>query len=633
MAYREFDQPEVPKPQRADYGAITRVLGGVDPFNRELFNSEAMAGRNKKKPTFKVDPKEAPFSKDQELIGSSAAMAYQKAMAGVDPSMNQASMEQVSALSKAHEKEINTYGKQINDLQQAYGNAIDPTPVHREIAKASNEDDVFSRPETLKRASSHITDPSSGLFNSEKHTANLFNALPEQKFNYKETNENGDVTTFTDRQLAGKLLVDDPSKPQFRWENGKKIPVTDDNGNPVFQKKSASTIKEALPVVDRFFDSDRNYADWTTAQVLRKEKKSVDDLIAKWVDSERNRPDGGVPSKETIEAKRWQVANSLAKEKVAKQLLQMDRPVTTYDNSRTLDEPPQPRSGSLPTYKVSPIGTSNAQVKMRMRGNELGERTYHTSGKPVAIIGEKGEQLQVDANNIDGINEETGKRFVTTQSVDGRLSEIVPAFGIRYTNKQGQTTTNPSDIGVDQAKSLHEGILSGWTVDRIQKELERHPDAKFEFYPSATVALKPRKNDYSELSPEQVAKVERYKELKLIKRPSKEQRKEIASLATDYEEYTDQNISTDANNIAQVNRFAKQNGFRTTMDLALSQHSREEREAVARTQAEINRRVQQAKANIANGQAPKQGKEVERKTSDGKIAIFDSDTKQFLRYK
>jgi bifunctional DNA-binding transcriptional regulator/antitoxin component of YhaV-PrlF toxin-antitoxin module len=609
MAYREFDQPKVDKPESVDFGILGHILGGVDKFPHHLIGGDGK-GKGNKRPSYKIDTAKAPFQKDQELIGQHVNAAIEAVNRGENPEAVLQKAEQVAAMSQAQKNALEQSKAQTNELQQAYGNAIDPTPINNSINSAYNDHDINTRSQVLGEIQKNIADPSEKMFNSEKHTSNIFLSRPEQSLVYSNKDENGNVNTGNERKVTGRILVPDNTRPQYEWKNNKKVPLLDGNGQPVYEMRNASTIEEAIPEAKSLFEADRNYADWTTRQVARSEKGKIDELTAEWISSERNRPDGGVPSKEIIEAKKQLIARDLAERKVAKQLLQLDRPAVVSSNTRSLDEQIQPVAGSLDKFTLQTASSTPQQNLVRQRTTKMSNGTstkkidtytYHTPMKSVNILDDKGNQLKVSLSNVSGTNETTGGEFASAQTVEAApLNSLNFAIGNKKF-KNGKAYVSESNVSADKSKNWYDGVNKTLSVENIKKELLKGNDTVI--YPWAEVSVPKRKNDLTDLSTKDKLSAERLQVLSKIpaSEMSEEERIEYGTLHVKFNEYIDHNLSTDASNIPQLNQYAKKKGFQNVSQMLQASMTPEERAKFRETSALLEKNKAIARKEIEQG--------------------------------
>ena len=618
-----FDQPELLGKWEGDSAPLHQAIAKIGKGESVL--ERGLEKKNPKTPSYKIDPvKGSPFKKDNDKIGKLVAQAAEAVGRGEDPIQYTTKYEQIANTGFAQKNALDQIKLQVNELQQTYGSAIDPTPVSKEINLAYNDHDDETRGTAIESASKYIADPSEKMFNSEKHTSNIFLARPEQSLVYTNKDESGNVNIGNERKVTGRLLVPDTKRPQYEYKNNKKVPLVDANGQPVYEMRNATTIDDALPEAKALFDNDRNYADWTTKQVAKIDKGTIDELTAEWVSSERNRPDGGVPSKEIIEAKKQLIARDLAERKVAKQLLQLDRGATISSPTRTLDEPKA--SDKNPRIGLGAYGSNSEQEVTVHVDTEANERGMYTD-----IMGSDGKTIK--------------KQLITTKSPiffqihdlsnsrDKELAgkeTVIPPSTKAYDHTTGQVIENIDQLGkyagttieVFGTKNGKERMLQTNTSDYASfikgKKEQGYSDIKV--VPMNSFLVFDKKNPYKD--PQDAAEYE--KMMILRQKPAgRRDNKELGRLEAKF-----------ANDMREVS---------TPAEATMSQISKYDKDPVSilyksKDKKAIQRYEQMVKAASETGikkqaVAKKTTSEVERKTSDGKIAIFDSNTKQFLRYK
>lgn len=334
-----FDEPELLGKWEGDSAPLHQAIAKIGKGESVL--ERGLEKQNPKTPSYKIDPvKGSPFKKDNDKVGMLVDQAIDAVNRGENPEPFTAKASQITNTGLAQKNALDQIKLQVNELQQTYPDGVvNPIPVNDNINSAYNDHDETTRDQAISEAAKQLKDPSLGMFNGEKFYANKFLKLAPVTVDYTEKDEFGNVNVGTERKVSGRLLVPDIKRPQFEGKNGKKVPAVDGNGQPVYQLRQAETIDDVIPLVQAAFGEDPNAAQWRVNQVSREDKKTIDDITNEWISSERNRPDGGIPDKETIEAKRQIIARDLAEKKIAKQWLQSERPTTVLNNTRTVDEP------------------------------------------------------------------------------------------------------------------------------------------------------------------------------------------------------------------------------------------------------------------------------------------------------
>jgi len=234
----------------------------------------------------------------------------------------------------------------------------------------------------------------------------------------------------TDRKAIGRLVVPDTKRPQYERKNGSLSPVLDANGQPVYEMRNASTIDDVIPMVRATFDSDKNAAQWAVNQTVRTEKDEIEKITKNWIDSEVNRPDGGMPDKQTIEAKKQIVARDLTEKKIAKQWLQLDRQgTTTISNTRSLDEPKQLQKQTKTdrdnVWDVSSMGAQGSDYNTRVgQKGEIG--SFKTHGG-VVVQNKKCEKTALILNEQTAKRESSGHYEKSAERTDATLAHVKAA--------------------------------------------------------------------------------------------------------------------------------------------------------------------------------------------------------------
>jgi hypothetical protein len=619
MAYdtsQPLDYYEAPnwrlQPLAPVIGDIGRMAQQRAAQRKENEHQEKMAAL--KKPSYRIDNAKAPFRKDAEKIGGIMDRAIGKVYAGQDPFEENQLAAQVSNESVAHQTAINEMEQSMAKNAQKWGKAYDPSQFDKNKAKALNEDDHTTRGATLDELGGIASDPSR-FVNGEAMVRQIHDERKETPVSYKSTKENGSATNTNDFTIHAKYLTD--TNEPILDASGNQVQV---EGQKQFKKRPVRSAVETLPFADEILvDSEKRYV--LEKQYSDRNNKTIDEQAKQWAQKQET-----YPSPEEIDSYKTGLVQSGARNKLSEDLFKMEKARMDATTSRTLDEPREANKGDLSTYKPQAASATDTSVLYRMHDGKLNKASYKTATRPFKFTDPQGNDLKISASNFDGINEETGKRFATTQSMQGTLSSIVPAFGVRETTN-GKTETNSHDIREETRGSYYDNILKDFSEAKIEKILKRNPDAKIGFYPKATATIEKRKKDYSELGndPNKIRDVERLKELMAIPSADRDEDQvaEIGKLATKYEAYTDQNISTDANNIAQLRQKSK-NG--NVMDLALSQATPQQREQIRKTQEAIDQRVATVRKKMSQPAAQKKTAPHGNKVSQGGVTYVWNGT-------
>jgi len=455
-----FDQPSLLGEWKGDPAIIHQALSQMHSASegeKNRANERAIAqAKAPKKPSFKIDKVDgSPFSKDQQKMGILINGAMDAINRGENPEPYTEKAQQISNTGKAQKNALDQIKLQVNELQQTYPDGIvNPIPVNDNINSAYNDHDDETRDQAISEAANNLKDPSVRMINTDKFYANKLLKTAPVTVDYTEKDEFGNVNVGTERKVSGRLLVPDIKRPQFEGKNGKKVPAVDANGQPIYQLRPAETVDDVIPLVQAAFGEDPIMAQWKVNQVSREDKKTIDDITNEWISSERNRPDGGIPDKETIEAKRQIIARDLAEKKIAKQWLQSERPTTVLNNTRTVDEPTEAdkdrafssswgANGSYSTTFTSADKSGNRNVVFLVNGDkkegkiktygELGiaRRDKNDEPKPVTIRTDEGAwnasrgeyikqglEMNVGGIVLMAIHKKTGLPFPTNKSAD-----------------------------------------------------------------------------------------------------------------------------------------------------------------------------------------------------------------------
>lgn len=450
-----FDQPSLLGEWKGDPAIIHQALSQMHSAsegekNRANTKAIADAELKAKKPSFKIDKVDgSPFSKDQQKMGILINGAMDAINRGENPEPYTEKAQQISNTGKAQKNALDQLKLQTNELQQAYGaDVIDTTPVSKEINSAYNDHDDETRGVAIGEAAKHIADPSIGMFKADTFYAKKLLDIKPVEYTYSDKNERGIVNEGTDRKVIGRLVVPDTKRPQYERKNGSLSPVLDANGQPVYEMRNASTIDDIIPMVRATLDNDKNAAQWAVNQTARTEKDEIEKITKNWIDSEVNRPDGGMPDKQTIEAKKQIVARDLTEKKIAKQWLQLDRQgTTTISNTISLDEPRQPTEAqqkkSESKRNLRKIGgsstnvTGNVLTPSKNVKSEYDSRLGKTSdtNRLNSMLFQKdknGSFTDIDAQTFslsgDITDETTGEKFKITENEPAVAKNVYPVL-------------------------------------------------------------------------------------------------------------------------------------------------------------------------------------------------------------
>ena len=455
-----FDEPKLLGEWEGDptviHQALAKMGQGGDMLANGLRENRKLDIEKAKKPSFKIDKVDgSPFSKDQQKMGILINGAMDAINRGENPEPYTEKAQQISNTGKAQKNALDQIKLQVNELQQTYPDGIvNPIPVNDNINSAYNDHDDETRDQAISEAANNLKDPSVRMINTDKFYANKLLKMAPVTVDYTEKDEFGNVNVGTERKVSGRLLVPDIKRPQFEGKNGKKVPAVDANGQPIYQLRPAETVDDVIPLVQAAFGEDPIMAQWKVNQVSREEKKTIDDITNEWISSERNRPDGGIPDKETIEAKRQIIARDLAEKKIAKQWLQSERPTTVLNNTRTVNEPTEAdkdrafssswgANGSYSTTFTSADKSGNRDAVFIVNGDkkegeiktygELGiaRRDKNNEPKPVIVRTDEGAwnasrgeyikqglEMNVGGIVLMAIDKKTGLPLPTNKSAD-----------------------------------------------------------------------------------------------------------------------------------------------------------------------------------------------------------------------
>lgn len=602
MAYRNFNQPDVPDRPLIDTSIVSRIHS--EPFRFHEGNTvdheAAVRKKYEKKPSFKIDETKAPFAEDQRLIGEITNRGLSKSMNGQDPAAENSEANQVSGMSIAHNNSLKDTQARVNELQQQFGGGvINPTALAPLYDKAYNKDNVNTRGETLGKISEQVSDPSISMYNHGKYIQNIYDKLPEQTATY------GDDTGLTGStvNVKGKILV--PSKdPIMVYHNGKLIPQVID-GAPQYKMKPAQTEEEFMKTAKSILDGNEQAKEWSARQAYRANQKEIDSQVRQWADTWQDK-NGFPPSQEAIEMTKKNASIDLATRKTASVLKEMEDGLVSVTNKRQLP-PQQSEASKANDYSLQQSSTTSQKNLVRQRtfnktdgtkSAKVDTYSYHTPMKSVVPLNKNGKPLKGSFGNVSGTNETTGAAFVSAQTVeDAPINGLNLALGTKkYVNGKG--ILRDVSISADQNEDWATGALKALTTESIKSKLKKGEDV--EIYPWAEVSVPKRKDDLSNLSSKDREDAERIIELSKIP-PSEmdeDQRKEFAEKSVKYKEYIDHNVSMNANEIPQLHQLAKRQGYKNIKDWIKSQMSPVERNKLEGVEKELEQRKAVARKEI-----------------------------------
>jgi hypothetical protein len=389
--------------------------------------------------------------------------------------------------------------------------------------------------------------------------------------------------SVTKETPTGKTGYDISGSTAFPINEPVKLP----DGTEGVKRRAPRNEQELVDAgyADRFLSTNPMVAHhWTQAASVSRQNQITENAnsrVKAAVDSGiATLDETGKPSEQFVKGAYEQAVADETRKMVAKRLLDTDRGKLNIKTVNEVKAPRQAQVGSLETYSLQPTSITPQKNLIRKRGSDDATvHTYHMPMNSMSLLDQKGQPLKVSIANMSGINETNGKRFSSSQTIEGAPINGLN-FAIGYPSFQGQKwEVNEHNIGADNTPDWKTGAEKTLSVNTIKENL-RHGKKPPIIYPWVEVSVPARKNDLSELSSKDREDAERLQELNKLKssKMTHEQRDEYSGLYVKYNEYIDHNISTDANNVPQLNQYAHKKGFDSVRDMLLSEMTPEQRQ-------------------------------------------------------
>jgi len=630
MAYRQFDQPNTPEiPKTPEYGLYNQAfLQAMSNQHQRAENEKQRANSRAvaeiKKPSFKISSAEAPFAKDQELIGGRVNAMLDPATPEDQRQLLDQQNLQHAAIAKAQEKQFTGLQQNLPQLQQKWGKNADFSKFNELENKIRTEDDITTRDKNLNEFGSLQSRPEDYV-DGDGLVIDFHKSMDEIPLTYKEDIEKGGRTESKDFTITTKYPVE--SKEPLLNPDGSQSII---DGKPQFKSREPRNPQELMPYADDLLNSDNDVKRVIYAQTYRKNKIAIDNNARTWAKSMEL--SGQKPTEEEMQSYIDGQTERLAKESVATTLFNNDRARIDGARKVSLGEPRQPQKQSKVDrdnlWDVSSMGVQGADYNTRVgQKGEIG--SFKTHGG-VVIKNKNGKKPVLTLNEQTAKNESSGKYEKLIESTDATLDNVRAAYW--YKDKSGNRIKDTQKDIISHLKALSPKQVVGgdYTAEPVAyltaskasgtgdlalnaDELKEYNSLKSEFTgkDAITPILDPSDKNYDR---DAADRYNRFQEL-------------------------------EANKIQKTKTFSVPYGQVEGQLGQLIGEKNASKEALMRSMGEkqyaeylqgkkiLEDKKKEYYNNLNKVSTNKKTVEVERKTPDGKIAIFDSNTKQFLRYK
>jgi hypothetical protein len=639
---------------------------GNDFSDRMEGDKRRRAARNL---SFKVGEASSPFPKDRENIDRHLNESWTSVREGVDPTESNLKATSIQAAGKADKEFLDQQEQIINNYNQRFPGAVDASKFTSSKSRFLNEDHN-ERANTREEIAGITSDPAN-LVDYKKHVANLFSdekLFPKSTIKLDETNENGDVTTKSGLDVQGKMFRSEPV--MVTNPDGSKT-QKEQNGVPLFKQVPIKSAQEALPYANKILEGDKEFADIAKRSVYRENKKDIESAAKRWSDQMKD-TNGYEPTEEEKTMYKRGLTEKMATESVAKQLFGMHEAFYSPSNSRTLDEPRESdkKESKRRLGRVGADTDQEVEVTTGMPNNERRDFVDVKGGDGKLI--KKQEAYSKSPVQFQLFDNTGNKKELAGKSV------IIPPSTVMYSATKGKVDNDVAHTGryINTSFEIMKEKDGVKTIDRTNRKdyARKIQELKAEGYkvsyePVNNFIVLSNKNPYTNKDSQEYRE---YEELKRLQKepPAERDNSRIGELEAKFANKMD-NVATPAQ--ATINQISR---FNTDPESIVMSHGSDEvknvhrqikqalnspvpedvaklvkdRSEIATLSRRYNAEARKGKQSAErflkdnnlevykeNGATKirKSGgaKEVERRTSDGKIAIFDGDTKQFIRYK
>ena len=622
-----FDQPKLLGEWEGDptviHQALAKMGQGGDMLANGLRENRKLDIAAAKKPTFKISNAESPFSKDTDEIAKNVNTM-------LDPSVDdntKAHLDQknqyIASKGKSQEKQFTGLQQNLSPLLQKWGKNADFSKFNELENKIRTEDDITTRDKSLNEFGALQSRPEDYV-NGDGLVIDFHKNMKETPLTYKEDIEKGGRTESKDFTITTKY----PTKGEpLLNPDGSQVVI---DGNPQFKSREPRSPQELLPYADDLLNSDDDVRKVIYTQTYRKNKDKIEGNTKSW--AKNMELSGQKPTEEEMQSYMDGQTEKLAKESVATTLFNNDRARIEGIRKVSLDEPKQPQKQTKTdrdnVWDVSSMGAQGSDYNTRVgQKGEIG--SFKTHGG-VVVKNKNGKKPVLTLNEQTAKNESSGKYENLVESTDVTLDNVRAAYW--YKDKAGNRIkdTQKDIIAHLKAMSPKQVVDGDYSAEPVAyltankasgtgdlalnpDELKEYNTLKSEFtkdYPSPSVT-NPEEKGYDQ------NEIDRYDRLQELE-ASKVQKTKTFSVPYGQVEGQLGQLIGDKN--ASQEALMKSMGEKQYAEYLQGKKILEDKK-------------KEYYNNLNKGSANKKTAEVERKTPDGKIAIFDSNTKQFLRYK
>lgn len=622
-----FDQPSLLGEWKGDPAIIHQALSQIHSASegeKNRANAKAIAeAKAVKKPSFKISSAESPFSKDQEQIGGRVSTMLNPSISEEQRQLLDQQNLQHAAIAKAQEKQFTGLQQNLTPLQQKWGKNADFSKFNELENKIRTEDDITTRDKNLSEFGALQSRPEDYV-NGDGLVIDFHKNMKETPLTYKEDIEKDGRTESKDFTITTKY----PTKGEpLLNPDGSQLII---DGNPQFKSREPRSPQELLPYADDLLNSDDDVRKVIYTQTYRKNKDKIESNTKSW--AKNMELSGQNPTEEEMQSYMDGQTEKLAKESVATTLFNNDRARIEGIRKVSLDEPKQLQKQTKTdrdnVWDVSSMGAQGSDYNTRVgQKGEIG--SFKTHGG-VVVKNKNGKKPVLTLNEQTAKNESSGKYEKLVESTDATLDNVRAAYW--YKDKAGNRIkdTQKDIIAHLKAMSPKQVVDGDYSAEPVAyltankasgtgdlalnpDELKEYNTLKSEFtkdYPSPSVTS-PEEKGYDQ------NEIDRYDRLQELE-ASKVQKTKTFSVP--YGQVEGQLGQLIGEKNASQEALMKSMGEKQYAEYLQGKKILEDKK-------------KEYYNNLNKGSANKKTAEVERKTPDGKIAIFDSNTKQFLRYK
>ena len=434
-----FDEPSLLGEWKGDPTIIHQALSQMHSASegaKNRANERAIAeAKAVKKPSFKISNAEAPFSKDQEQIGVRVnTMLNPDLDDNSKTSLDQQNLQH-AALAKAQEKQLKALEQNSNILAQKWQENYVPQKLNSFSSKATNDDDVTTRPQTLGDYAKAQASPEDYI-NSDGVLTKHINNTKEIAIKDESSREKGLRTDANNFEIHTKFPV--KGEPILLSDGTQKI----ENGVPQFKSTRAKDPSELLEYANSYLESDKDIKRATYVHTYDKNKKLIDDNTESWVKSMENA--GQRPSESEIKSYMDGQTEKLAQEYVATKMFKDDKARIDGGTKVSYQQPTEAQQKKSESKRnLRKIGgsstnvTGNVLTPSKNVKSEYDSRLGKTSdtNRVNSMLFQKdknGNFTDIDAQTFslsgDITDETTGEKFKITENEPAVAKNVYPVL-------------------------------------------------------------------------------------------------------------------------------------------------------------------------------------------------------------